>query len=332
MSRRVLAGAAGLLAAGALAWWALRPGAPVSLEIPEHLSARQTAELLGSKRIVPSVLAFRVLLKLSGFDRRLRPGYYVLRVHEWPFRLVRKLTLGETDDMKVVIPEGFRASQIADRLGAQGVADAGEFMALVSSRRLEGRLFPSTYRLPPHCGAERAAARMTDEFDRRIGAAYAAASPQPILSLDHALILASIVEREARISGERPIIASVYLNRLKKRMPLQADPTVQYALGVWKKGLTRDDLKTPSPYNTYLHQGLPPGPICSPRLESFMAALQPAQTSFLYFVADMNGGHVFSETIDAHNEARRRYKHELRKEKERLKQQQQSAPEAPAAP
>lgn len=330
MKRRgLLAVGACLLAAAALAW-ALTPGAPIAVEIPEGLSARQTAELLGRKGVVVSVFAFRVLLKAGGLDRRLKPGFYTLHAREWPFTLARKLSLGETDDVKIVIPEGWRASQIAERLGAAGIADAKAFEALVQARNLEGRLFPATYHFPPGLGAERAAARMTAEFDRQIGAAYAAAKPKPALSLDQALILASIVEREAMLAEERPKIAAVYTNRLKRRMPLQADPTVQYALGFWKKGMTRDDLKTPSPYNTYLHQGLPPGPICSPGLDSFAAALSPASISALYFVADMTGGHVFSETNDEQNEARAHYKKELRKQKRRL--QQQPSPSAAAAP
>jgi UPF0755 protein len=162
---------------------------------------------------------------------------------------------------------------------------------------------------------------MTEAFDREIGAAYAAASPKPWLSLDQTLILASIVEREAVLPQERPIIAAVYLNRLKKHMPLQADPTVQYVLGFWKPRLARDDLRAASAYNTYLHAGLPPGPICSPGLGSFLAALKPAETRALYFVADTKGGHIFSETNEEQNDARRLRRHELRKIKDKLKRQ-----------
>lgn len=324
MKKAVLAAvaAAGILAALLLAF---RPGEPVRVEIPERLSARQTAELLGEKRVVVSVFAFRVLLKVTGFDRHLKPGAYTLRVHEWPTTVVRKLTLGLTDDVKITIPEGFRASQIAERLAADGVADANDFEAYVKLKKLEGRLFPSTYHFPPNYGVERTVAQMTDAFDREIGAAYRAATPRPWLDLQQSLILASIVEREAVLPQERPIIAAVYLNRLKKHMPFQADPTVQYALGVWKKRLSREDLKTPSPYNTYLHAGLPPGPICNPGLGSFLAVLKPAETSALYFVADTKGGHIFSETNEEQNDARLLRKRELRK-LEREKKLQQAAP------
>ena len=324
MSRNVLiAGAAALLIAVALTWSA-RPGAPVRVEIPSGLTARQTADLLGREGVVQSVFVFRVFIKLTGFDRHLKPGAYTLRVHEWPTVVARKLTLGLTDDVKVTIPEGFMARQIAERLQKEGViADAAAFHRYVDSKHLEGRLFPSTYHFPPRYAPEKAAAVMTAEFEKQIGAAYAAASPKPELTLEQALTLASIVEREAVLKQERPIIAAVYLNRLKVKMPLQADPTVQYALGreegKWKKGLTRADLQLPSPYNTYARRGLPPGPICSPGLESFLGVLNPAKTSALYFVADTTGGHLFSETNEEHVKARMHYKKELRKIKAQLK-------------
>lgn len=314
-----------LLLAGA---WTVRPGAPVRVEVPGGLGARKTAELLGAKGVVQSVFVFRVLLKVTGLDRHLKPGSYTLREREWPTVVARKLTLGLTDDMKVTIPEGFMASQIAERLEKAGIVDGAEFLAVVAKRKLEGKLFPSTYQFPPGYGAEKAAAAMEAEFQRQIGSAWAAAAPRPELSFEEALTLASIVEREAVLKQERPIIAAVYLNRLKKRMPLQADPTVQYALnlGYWKKGLTRSDLQTPSSYNTYIRRGLPPGPICSPGLESFKGVLDPAKTSALYFVADMTGGHMFSETNEEHSKARMIYKQGLRREKERLKREAAGRP------
>jgi UPF0755 protein len=310
---------AAAVATAAFCAWAFWPGPAVSVEIPEGLSARETARLLEEKGVVRSSVLFRVFVKAAGFDRHLKPGSYALRVRMPLTALTRKLTLGLTEDVKVTIPEGYMASQIAERLAAARVADAESFLAEVRSRRLEGKLFPSTYHFPLNYGGRRAADAMLAEFERQIGAAYAAASPRPSLSLDDALTVASIVEREAVLKQERPVIAAVYLNRLAKKMPLQADPTVQYALGRWKKGLTRADLQTPSPYNTYTRRGLPPGPICSPGREAFLAVLNPAKTNALYFVADMRGGHLFSETNEEHSRARMIYKRELKKEKERLK-------------
>ncbi len=321
----LIAGVAALLAALAVGGAGLvAPGGPVVVDVPEGLTARQTTELLAEKGVVQSVFVFRVLLKVTGLDRELKPGTYALREREWPTVVARKLALGLTEDLKVTIPEGFMASQIAERLEKAGIIpDAREFRAIVAERKLEGRLFPSTYHVPRGYGAAKTIAAMTAEFDRQIGAAYAAASPKPDLTLEEALIVASIVEREAVLKQERPIIAAVYLNRLRIKMPLQADPTVQYALnlGYWKKGLTRYDLKTPSAYNTYIRRGLPPGPIASPGLEAFKAVLYPAKTGALYFVADMTGGHLFSETNEEHSKARMMYKKQLRKEKERLKRE-----------
>ncbi len=299
--------------------WLLKPGAPVRVDIAEGLNARQTAELLSAQGVVQSAFIFRALIKLTRFDRDLKPGAYTFRRNEWPSVILRKLTLGLADDIKITIPEGFRASQIAGRLENAGIASALEFLAIVNTRKLEGRLFPSTYHFPPGYGAEKTAAVMHAEFVKNIAVAYTAAGLKTGLSFEEALSLASIVEREAVLKQERQIIAAVYLNRLKKKMPLQADPTVQYALGYWKKGLTRADLRTPSPYNTYLQRGLPPGPICSPGRESFLSVLNPAKTSVLYFVADMTGGHLFSETNEEHSKARSIYKKELRKLKEKLR-------------
>jgi UPF0755 protein len=328
--KKALMGLAGFAAAAALgAALLLRPGAPRRVEIPEGLSARQTAELLAKEKVVPSAFAYRLFLKLTGFDRQLKPGAYDLRVNEPVTSLTRKLTLGLTADVKVSIPEGFMVRQIAERLETAGVAKAAEVVALARDRRLEGRLFPSTYHMPLSLGAERALKMMNDEFERQIVAAYKAAPEKPALSLEDSLILASIVEREAVLPQERPMIAAVYLNRLKKGMRLQADPTTQYALGHWKKGLTRSDLQNPSPFNTFMHRGLPPAPICSPGLGSFQAVLRPAVTKALYFVADTTGGHVFSETNEEHSNARMQYKRNLRKIKERLKREAAGGAKAP---
>jgi UPF0755 protein len=325
VKRGPLAALAGLVLLLAALLFVYRPGEAVRVEIPEGLTARQTAVLLGEKGVVASVPFFRLLLKVGRYDRRLKPGAYSLRVHEWSLVVVRKLAMGLNEDVKVVIPEGFRASQIAERLAADGIADAAEFEAYAAKEKLEGRLFPSTYFFPPGYGAERAAVRMKEAFDRELAPLYARADPKPELGLEDALTLASIVEREAVLPQERPIIAALYLNRLHRRMPLQADPTVQYALGFWKKGLTKADLKVRSPYNTYLRQGLPPGPICSPGVGSFEAVLKPVHTQALYMMADARGGHNFSETNEEHNEARRAYRHELRVLREQERRREKAA-------
>ena len=141
-SKKFTAAAAGLVIAALAGVWSARPGAATRVEIPEGLSARQTAELLGDVRVVHSAFAFRVFIKLTGFDRHLKPGVYTLRVHEWPTTTARKLTLGLTDALRVTIPEGFTAKSIAERLAVVGIVNAEEFSAVVKKRNLEGRLFP----------------------------------------------------------------------------------------------------------------------------------------------------------------------------------------------
>ncbi len=318
--RRVPSGAVALVLGALLAWLAI-PGPRVSVDIPPGLSAKQTASLLAERGVIRSRLLFRAAAKAMGADRRLKPGLYSLRCGQWLPSLLRQLEAGSNEEARVVIPEGFSAGQIARRLEADGVCKASDFELYVSTSGAEGYLFPTTYFFDPDTPAPAAAERMIQEFKKKVEPVYAAAQPRPRLTLHQILTLASIVEREAVLKQERPMIAAVYLNRLRLRMPLQADPTVQYALGYWKKGLTRADLRTPSAYNTYLHYGLPPGPICSPGLASFEAVLHPADTQALYFVANMTGGHTFSMTEREQINAKNHYKRELRAAKARLRRQ-----------
>ncbi|HVC09295.1 MAG TPA: endolytic transglycosylase MltG [Elusimicrobiota bacterium] len=219
------------------------------------------------------------------------------------FEVLRRLERG-SDGIRILVPEGFSARQIAERLQANGVCKAYDFMRYVERNRLEGYLFPSTYYFDANESPAQVAERMTREFQDKMASVYDGFTPKPALTLAQSLILASIVQREAYLQSERPMIAGVYLNRLKMRMRLQADPTVQYALGYWKKELTTQDLKIDSPYNTYLHYGLPPGPICNPGVMSLLAVLRPADTKDLYFVANDKGGHIFSKTNAEQNAAK----------------------------
>lgn len=315
----------GLAAVLILAWvclWLLRQGSAVEVTIPPGLSASETAALLKEKGVIPFELPFRVAAKLTGADRRLKPGSYHLRRGMGLGRVLRLLETGAAG-VKVAIPEGFSTRQIAERLEAEGVCQSSDFMKYVQTHRLEGYLFATTYYFEPSSGGEKAAHRMHQEFKRRIVAEYEGANPRSAnLNFHQMVTLASIVEREAVLSREKPLIAAVYYNRLRRRMRLEADPTVQYALGRWKQGLTSQDLLTPSPYNTYLHYGLPPGPICSPGLDSFRAVLHPAQTDAFYFVADNTGGHIFSATLEEHQKAKQSFKKGLRRIKERQRREE----------
>lgn len=310
------AAAAAVLGAGWLFW----PGDEVEVAIPPGQSARQTAAALKEKGVVRSALMFRAAARIYGLGRRLKPGAYRLRRRMLPGRLLAALAAG-SGGVKVVIPEGWTTRQISERLEKSGSCPGADFLRLAANQRLEGYLFPTTYFFEPGTDAEHVIERMRAEFDRRLAEEFARAGPKPRLTLHQAVTLASIVEREAVLASEQPMVAAVYLNRMRIRMRLQADPTVQYALGYWKKGLTSEDLQNPSPYNTYVHYGLPPGPICNPGLGAFRAVLRPAPSDALFFVADLTGGHKFFATQEEHLKAKQVYKRGLREEKKRLRSQ-----------
>lgn len=294
-----------------------KPKEQVLVNLPEGVSAAQAAAILKDKGVIASKLVFRAAAKLTGVDRHIEAGVYQLEKHMWLFSLLKILDEGSTRGIKVVIPEGFSARQIAERLDALGICPAIDFENYVAARSLEGYLFPSVYYFNPKTPSSKVAQKMEDEFFRVVGAAYQKTSLKPYLNFRQAAILASIIQREAVLDKERPMIAAVYINRLRLRMKLEADPTVQYALGRWKKELTKKDLKVDSPYNTYIYYGLPPGPICSFGLSSFLAALNPAQTDALYFVSDGEGGHRFAATNEEHLRNKELFKEAVRKNKEK---------------
>jgi UPF0755 protein len=318
--KRALFGAAFLVLAACVAAgaWLFWPGGSVEVTIPPGQSARQTAAALQEKGVVRSAWLFRAAVRAAGLGRRIKPGTYRLRRRMLPGALLAALEAG-SGGFKVVIPEGWTARQIAERLEKSGVCRAADFLRHAANNRLEGYLFPTTYLLEPATDAAAVAQRMHAEFQKRMASEFARAEPKPRMTLHQAVTLASIVEREAILPAEQPMVAAVYLNRMRIRMRLQADPTVQYALGYWKKGLTLEDLRNPSPYNTYVHYGLPPGPICNPGEGALRAVLRPAVTEALFFVADMTGGHKFFATQEEHQRAKQDYKKALREEKKRLR-------------
>lgn len=315
MLKKALAAVAVLLTL--LSFWLFRVGEAVSVTLPAKATARETARLLYEEGVIGSPFFFRLAAKLTGLDRQLKPGTFRLRKLMSSPEVLWKLTSGRAELVKVVIPEGFSIRQIAERLGGSGVTDAAAFETYARANNLEGRLFPTTYFFSSHMDATVVAHLMHEEFKRQVEPLFQKAGGQGRLSSDQTIILASIVEREAVLPHEKARIAAVYLNRLQRRMRLEADPTVQYAVGagVWKRNLTRRDLQTDSPYNTYLHFGLPPGPICSPGAGSIAGVLDPETTDALYFVADATGGHTFSATYDEHLKAVAALRRELRRQR-----------------
>lgn len=297
-----------------VALWLFRGGPPVELSVPPGQSAGEVARLLRRNGVIGSVAAFKACAKLTRWDRGIKPGTYRLMRSMSEPRALWRLTHGRPEFVKIVIPEGFNARQIAERLETAGVVRAEELLSYVGANRLEGYLFPTTYHFSLNLKASDVAHRMHREFRDAVEPEFRG-RPQGRLSPHQAVILASIVEREAVLPREKPMIAAVYLNRLSRRKPLEADPTVQYALGHWKKGLTLQDLRVDSPYNTYVFFGLPPGPICSPGLDSIRAVLEPARTDAIYFVADNTGGHSFNVAYEEHLKAKAKADRERRSQR-----------------
>ncbi len=299
-----------LIILSALAFYAFFRGEKVKFLVEEGQSAIRIAENLKKERIILSSLWFRALVKITSSAKKIMPGEYELNRYT-PHELVLwKITHSVyISDMKIVIPEGWRAEQIAERLElARVIKNREEFIKIVKENKLEGKLFPSTYYMKKNMKPADAVVFFTSEYDKNIKPLFDNAKLPEGIDEYKALIVASIVEREAVIDTERPLIAAVYLNRIKRGMPLEADPTVQYALGYWKRNLSYADLKFPSPYNTYYVSGLPPGPICNPGVKSVQAVIEPANIDAVYFVADRKGRHIFNNSFTEHKKAIKRIK------------------------
>ncbi len=279
--------------------------------IPSGSPFRAAAESLAHAGLVPSSRAFSAYAAMRGYDKSLRPGTYVLaRGASWS-SLARAITSGHGIVNTVTVPEGFALSSIVPALARtlsvpeEAVEAAVRDTALrheldVPTPTLEGYLFPDTYTFADGTTPLAAVQVMVRALERRWKPEWDAQLQKLALSRHDVLTLASIVEKEARKPEERPVIAAVYYNRLRKGMPLQADPTVQYALGRHVTRVLYRDLEIDSPYNTYRRKGLPPGPIASPGLPSIEAALFPANVPYLYFVAAADGHHEFRTTFAEH--------------------------------
>ncbi len=301
-------------------------GEVVVITVEEGEGAGEIGEKLEEEGVIQSARHFRVLTSLMGVGDDLVAGDYEFEPGTTALAAVRRISQGLTASRVVTIREGLRAEEIGELLARLEVIPADEFRRalgdvynasflgeLPPDAGLEGFLFPATYGFSRDTSGHEVVQQLLNAFDQRYRERILPELPAADgLSLHEAVILASIVEREARVPEERPVIASVFLNRLEQGIPLQADPTVQYALGndpesvrqfgYWKRELTSADLAVPSPYNTYVTVGLPPGPIANPGLDSILAAVRPADTNYLFFVACPDGSHVFAETLQGHNQ------------------------------
>jgi UPF0755 protein len=271
------------------------------------------ARRLAQAGVVRSEVVFAIYAEASGRANRIKPGDYAFKGGEAMPQVLEHLYNGDFMAVTVVIPEGMTVRQIGERLEQAGLVCDNDFDAAARDGALtralglgpfgaEGYLFPATYRFSPLAGLNDILAAMLGRFFAILTPAVEARLFALNLSAREMVTMASIVEKEARVPGERPIIASVFYNRLKLGMPLQSDPTAQYNVeGESERAAMA--VRTPSAFNTYAIAGLPPGPIANPGLSSIRAALYPAHTDYLYFVARNDGTHIFSRSFAEHERA-----------------------------
>lgn len=286
--------------------------AEVTVEAGESLAT--VAAKLARARVVRSALALRLFATMSGDARRIKPGDYSFTGGERMAEVMGHLVRGDIVVVTVVIPEGLALGQIAERLEAAGLVCADEFErevregALVRALGLgplgaEGYLFPATYRFSPRANSSEILGAMLERFYRTLTPAVEERMFELGITDRELVTMASIIEREAKVADDRSLIAGVFYQRLARGMPLQADPTAEYAFADDESISTAAAVRMPSTFNTYAFAGLPPGPIANPGIKSIEAALYPARTDYLYFVARDDGRHVFSRTFAEHKRA-----------------------------
>lgn len=309
-----------VLLAPMVVWWYLsRPtglATPLEINIAPGMSAQNIGALLVEKGLVRSAAIFAWTARLHGQSEDLEAGIYLLKGTLTTPEVLRELLKAPLQLRRVTIPEGLASPQIAQLLQQNDLVDSARFVALVRDREftrrlgleapsLEGYLFPQTYMFNRTTTEEEIIRRMVEEFDKVFTGPLYARLDSLKLTRHQAITLASIVEREAVVQQERPLIAGVFLTRLERNMMLESCPTVEYALGYHKEHLDNTDLQVDSPFNTYMYPGLPPGPIGNPGQAAIQATLFPVVTDYLYFVARGDGTHTFSRTNEQHEAAKR---------------------------
>lgn len=278
------------------------------------------ADRLQSAGVIRSSLYFRLTAELTGQAKDVQAGTYLLSGGDTAQAILTKFVEGQVAVRKLTIPEGFTVSDIAMRLQSEGIVSVKSFIAVATTfanpflpswakvrYRLEGYAFPSTYELPYGATPMQVADTLFAQWERQFTPAMRQLAHSERLTTNEVLTIASMVEKEAKVPGERPKIAAVFLNRLKLHMPMQSDPTVGYAMRRHLTAVTLKDERFSSPYNTYYVRGLPPGPICNPGLPSILAVLHPAKVPYLYFYGLPNGTHIFSRTYAEQLAAERAY-------------------------
>ena len=286
----------------------------INVKIREGLSTAEIAERLAEKGIIDSSLRFRLLARIYDYDDKFRPGSYSFAANMDDEEVFQKLLTGEKRTVRFTVPEGFGIKEIAERLSNLDLVDREDFLKAAADYApydymrkrqnvffaAEGFLFPDTYNVESDIDIDEILDLMAKNFDDRVTPTMRVQAEKMGLSVYDLITLASLVEREVRYPEDRPIVAQVLLKRLKMNMPLQTDATLQYLMDTPKEDVSIEDTKIDSPYNTYQHTGLPPGPIANPGMASIMAVLHPAETDYLYFVADRQGHNHYAFTYEEH--------------------------------
>lgn len=311
-------------AAGGVAWWMLArvrepfrgyAGAEQFVDIPSGVGPAAIGQRLVEAGVIRDLWTFRVAVSITGRARGLKAGEYRFDAPLDAVSVVEKIARGDVYKRLLTIREGLTLAQTADLFEQKGFGARTDFIKAASNPSLiadldpaapdlEGYLFPETYALPRGTPANDVVAQMVSLFRKACGEDLRAAAAADGLTTRQIVTLASLVEKETASADERPLVAAVYRNRLNRRMGMQADPTVIYALekaGQYDGNLSRADLRFDSPYNTYRYAGLPPGPIASPGRASLHAATHPAPVDYLYFVSKNDGTHAFATTLAEHN-------------------------------
>ena len=274
------------------------------VNIPSGTNAKEIVDVLEKNEIIrKNNYTFRILIKIMKLEDQLKYGEYDLSSSMNMLQILDKLVKGEVIVYKITIPEGYTCTQITELLDKKEIVEKEAFLKLVKDgeKTSEGYLFPDTYEVPKKYGAEKMVKTMLSNFNQiAIENKFIEKAEEIGFSLNEIIILASIIEKEAKFSEEKSKVSSVFYNRLEIGMKLQSCATIQYILETPKEILDENDLKIDSPYNTYLYRGLPPGPICNPGLDSIIAALEPEEEDYLYFVLGENGRHIFSKTYQEH--------------------------------
>lgn len=287
---------------------------PIYVKVRPGMSARAVGDELAAKGIIDSKYKFWLTAKLNGYESEFKTGSYSFTADMEIRDVIAKLVAGETTVIKFTIPEGFGVKDIAERLEVEGLADKGKFMREAKDfapydyieankdavYRAEGFLFPDTYTIQADLTEREIMEIMAQDLDSRLNRKLRRRAAEMDLSLYDLITMASLVEKEARYDEDRAIIAQVFFKRLEIGMPLQTDATLQYLMDAPKEDVSIADTEIDSPYNTYQHYGLPPGPIANPGMASIEAVLYPADTDYLYFVADREGHNHYSYSYDEH--------------------------------